>query len=68
MREGLQRVMRHVFTSLKLHRLEANIRPTNSRSIGLVTACGFVREGVSRNYLKVGGRWRDHERWAVLAR
>jgi hypothetical protein len=29
--------------------------------------CGFVREGFSRRYLKVCGRWADHERWAILA-
>jgi ribosomal-protein-alanine N-acetyltransferase len=25
-----------------------------------------VREGYSRRYLKIDGRWRDHERWALL--
>ncbi len=67
MRDGLQLVIRHAFRSLKLHRLEANIQPGNLRSIALVKSCGFVQEGFSRNYLKVGGRWRDHERWAILA-
>ena len=32
----------------------------------LVRRLGFVREGYSRRYLKIGGRWRDHERWAVV--
>jgi [ribosomal protein S5]-alanine N-acetyltransferase len=67
MREGLQLVLRHAFKSLKLHRLEANIQPGNLRSIGLVKSCGFQKEGLSKAYLKVGGRWRDHERWAILA-
>ena len=67
MREGLRAVARHAFTSLKLHRLEANIQPDNAASIALVKSCGFSKEGFSPRYLKIGGRWRDHERWAVLA-
>ena len=62
MREGLQAFVRHAFKSLKLHRLEANIQPGNARSIALVSSCGFQKEGYSPRYLKVGGRWRDHER------
>jgi ribosomal-protein-alanine N-acetyltransferase len=67
MREGLHAVVRHAFSSLKLHRLEANIQPGNVASIALVKSCGFSKEGYSPRYLKIAGRWRDHERWAVLA-
>lgn len=67
MREGLTAVARHAFKNMKLHRLEANIQPDNLRSIRLVQACGFSQEGYSPRYLKIGGRWRDHERWAILA-
>ena len=67
MREGLLAVVRHAFQSLKLHRLEANIQPGNAASIALVRSCGFSKEGFSRRYLKIGGRWRDHERWAIIA-
>ena len=51
---------------LKLHRLGANIQPGNARSIRLVKRLGFRREGLSPRYLEIGGRWRDHERWALL--
>lgn len=67
MRQGLRWVVRHAFKSLKLHRLEANIQPGNGASIALVRSCGFSKEGYSPRYLKIGGRWRDHERWAILA-
>jgi [ribosomal protein S5]-alanine N-acetyltransferase len=67
MRAGLQAVVQHAFKRLKLHRLEANIQPGNVASIALVRACGFAKEGYSPRYLKIGGRWRDHERWAILA-
>jgi len=68
MRAGLAKVIRHALTTMKLHRLEANIQPGNTRSIELVKSLGFKREGFSPRYLKIGGRWRDHERWAILSR
>jgi ribosomal-protein-alanine N-acetyltransferase len=67
MTEALQLALRYAFEHLKLHRLEANIQPGNLASISLVKRAGFIREGYSRRYLKVGGRWRDHERWAIIA-
>ena len=67
MREGLRLAVRHAFGMLKLHRVEANIQPNNAASLALVAACGFRKEGYSPRYLKVGGRWRDHERWAICA-
>jgi ribosomal-protein-alanine N-acetyltransferase len=65
MREAMPLVLRYAFQVLKLHRLEANIQPTNARSIALARNSGFRREGFSPRYLKVSGRWRDHERWAI---
>jgi [ribosomal protein S5]-alanine N-acetyltransferase len=67
MREGLRLVISRCFRELKLHRLEANIQPDNARSIALVKSLGFRMEGLSPRYLKIGGRWRDHERWALLS-
>ncbi len=66
MKEGLKLVIRHAFRELGLHRLEANIQPGNTASIALVASCGFEKEGYSPKYLKIRGRWRDHERWALV--
>lgn len=67
MKEGLALVLASSFRDLRLHRLEANIQPTNRRSIELVRVLRFRFEGVAQRYLKIGGRWRDHERWALTA-
>lgn len=65
MREALRLALRRVFVTLRLHRVEANIQPDNRRSIALVKALGFRREGYSPRYLKIDGAWRDHERFAI---
>jgi ribosomal-protein-alanine N-acetyltransferase len=64
---GLSSVLAEAFGPLKLHRVEANIQPRNLASKAVATRVGFTCEGFSPGYLKVGGRWRDHERWAINA-
>jgi [ribosomal protein S5]-alanine N-acetyltransferase len=65
MSAGIDLVLRRAFGELRLHRVEANIQPRNRRSIELVRRAGFRLEGLSRRYLRIAGRWRDHERWAI---
>jgi len=60
-------VVSRAFRQLRLHRLEANIQPDNEASRRLVKRLGFKLEGFSPRYLKIAGKWRDHERWAVTA-
>ena len=66
MAEGLELVLRVAFRRLKLHRVEANVQPSNKPSVAVLKRNGFAKEGLSRRYLKINGRWRDHERWAIL--
>jgi ribosomal-protein-alanine N-acetyltransferase len=67
MTEALRAVTTFAFEDLGLHRLEANIQPDNIASIALVRRLGFRQEGYSPGYLRIGGAWKDHERWALLA-
>jgi len=67
MTEALHLALREAFVAQKLHRVEANIQPGNTGSIALAKRCGFELEGFSPRYLKIGGRWRDHERYALRA-
>lgn len=66
MTEAVALVLRHAFKNLKLHRVEANVQPENLPSIAVLRRCGFTKEGFSRKYLKVAGKWRDHERFAII--
>ena len=67
MRDALTLVLDHIFGPLALHRVEANIQPDNAPSVALARGAGFRLEGFSPRYLLIGGRWRDHERYAITA-
>jgi len=67
MTEALTLVLEQAFNNLELHRLEANVRPGNEASLALIKKLGFQKEGFSPSFLLIDGKWRDHERWAILA-
>ena len=66
MTEGMWLSLCYAVETLGLHRLEANIQPNNHASLRLVQKLGFRKEGFSPKYLRIGGIWQDHERWAIL--
>jgi len=60
MHEALQATLRHVFESLRLHRVQANHLSENLRSARLLQRLGFRVEGRAHAYLFINGAWRDH--------
>jgi RimJ/RimL family protein N-acetyltransferase len=65
MSAGLKLILAEAFNTIKLHRIEANVQPDNTKSLNLIGANGFKKEGFSPRYLKINDEWRDHERWAI---
>ncbi|MEQ3551785.1 GNAT family protein [Pseudonocardia nematodicida] len=60
-------VLDHCFGPVRLHRVEATVRPENAASVAVLGKLGFRREGLLRRYLDVDGAWRDHYSFAVTA-
>lgn len=58
--QAVQAVTDFSFTTLKLHRLEINIRPENLPSIRVAEKAGYLFEGKRPRYLHIDGSWRDH--------
>jgi ribosomal-protein-alanine N-acetyltransferase len=54
-------------SGIGLHRVQANIIPSNEASLRLAARCGFRREGLAPRYLQINGRWQDHVMLAKLA-
>jgi ribosomal-protein-alanine N-acetyltransferase len=48
------------FESLKLHRIEINLRPENEASKQVAIKAGYELEGARNNYLHIAGDWRNH--------
>lgn len=52
---------------LGLHRVQANVIPTNTPSVRLARRVGFREEGYAKQYLEIAGEWQDHLMFAKLS-
>ena len=66
MTEALGEIVRIAFEEYELHRIEANIMPRNKASIRVVEKTGFIKEGTSKKYLRINGKWEDHDHYVIL--
>lgn len=65
-KEALKAVIDYGFEQLKLHSIEAIIRPDNPASIKLVKQAGFVKEACFRDYIYHNGRFWDEEVYSLI--
>jgi ribosomal-protein-alanine N-acetyltransferase len=56
---------RFAFERAGLHRVQPAIIPRNARSIRVAEKAGFRHEGCALRYLKIAGRWEDHDLYAM---
>jgi RimJ/RimL family protein N-acetyltransferase len=66
MQEAVTAVLTHCFTTLDIHRVEAEIEPENIRSAPLAQRLGFQREGLLRDRLFVANQPRTQQMYALL--
>jgi RimJ/RimL family protein N-acetyltransferase len=67
MTEAAAAVLRHCFTKMKIHRIEAIIEPDNTASRALASKLGFAQEGgLLRDRLCVAGEYRDVLMYGLL--
>lgn len=66
MTEALTAVLREVFETLKLHRVEAQHFSANPSSGRVMEKCGMTHEGHLRRRIFNKGEFQDVELWAIL--
>ncbi|HMQ68321.1 MAG TPA: GNAT family N-acetyltransferase [Ignavibacteria bacterium] len=64
--EAVKEIIDFSFRDIRLHRIEANVIPSNTASVRVLEKLNFTKEGYSENYLKINGKWQDHIRFALI--
>ena len=65
--DAIMAVMRYAFDELGFHRLDASRLAMNQTSAHMMLKCGFVEEGIKREYIYKGGKYRDLVEAGILA-
>ena len=66
MKDALRTLLATAGQQFSLHRLEAACLPHNDRSRRLLLSCGFEQEGFAKSYVKIAGRWEDHQLFGIV--
>lgn len=68
MTESVKLIIKFAFEHLKLNRVELLVSVHNGKSAAVATRCGFMEEGINRDYELINGKFVDHRRFSLLAR
>lgn len=63
--DALRMVLRFAFDHAKLHRVQAAVMPRNVASKRVVQKAGLQYEGQAAYYLKINGKWEDHDIFSI---
>lgn len=66
MSEAVKKGIQIMFEEYDLHRIEANVMPTNAPSVKLLKKLSFAYEGTAKSYLCINGIWEDHDHYTLL--
>jgi ribosomal-protein-alanine N-acetyltransferase len=66
MQEAMTVVLEYGFNTIKLHSVEANVNPNNTRSIQLLEKNGFVREAYHRENYYYNGHFLDSAIYSLI--
>ena len=65
--EAVEKLIDIAFSELNLHRIIAHVQEDNLPSLRLLVGLGFEKEGISRDYLCLHGKWTDHLQYSLIA-
>jgi RimJ/RimL family protein N-acetyltransferase len=65
-RSALRAITAWGLRDLGIARLELHIEPWNTGSLRTAESCGYQREGLMRDWMRVGGELRDAFMYTVL--
>ncbi|MCR5291985.1 MAG: GNAT family N-acetyltransferase [Eubacterium sp.] len=58
--------MEKLFQDYDMHRIESRVLPDNLKSINVLLRLGFFCEGFEKESILIGGKFRDHLRYAYI--
>lgn len=56
---AVKEILNHAFNNMNLHRVELGVLESNTRAIHLYEKCGFVREGLKREFCYKNGKFEN---------